>query len=508
MFHDFYLRGKELNEQDGIPSHLMVAEYKFHVELGYDLSGNFVANLDAVEPYVSTIPPERVRTSGIYAFLFNDYVAEGKSGEVKPLIKSRNLLSYIKKHKEFVSPEEEVFHKWLDSGCLVRYNCKVPKAKVGLFDLFVDGERVVDKYDDTIVKHTSEKVATTIGDGLWGCGNLMDNISKVSGGNSLGSYNQSQYVNNRPRCRFTVEENVHIARGWDEMFDRSVYLYEDSSSHRIGGLHINPQDAVDAPYADNADEIISKYVNAEVAHRTELKDSILLFFGIVQGRFEHELVIRENAAKIFENIAKFRSECGEFTPRLKHIIVKHYPAPEGQSGKVEWLNKTPTLYQSIWLGLPISDADIAPIANGLGGYKHFKNPFAFVQTFSGALGLAKCYLTRKGISMDNYMYIAGQIMGLLHRQQSAIHFAYKVGGENVIWDLVKNLERPDQMIGTAMLKMVPYQDSKYGSGPSKKVFELLQKLEDKNPKDIHPMDRNMCFFLGFSSTYNNAKVEE
>jgi hypothetical protein len=106
--------------------------------------------------------------------------------------------------------------------------------------------------------------------------------------------------------------------------------------------------------------------------------------------------------------------------------------------------------------------------------------------------------------MDNYMYIAGQIMGLLHRQQSAIHFAHNVGGENVIWDLVKNLDRPDQMIGTALTKIVPYQDAKYGGGgPNMKVQELLLKIQNKTPKDIHPMDRNMCFFLGFASTYNN-----
>lgn len=505
MFHDFYLRGKELCEQDGVAPHLLMTKYSARLELGYDLSGSVVANLDSTEQFEATLPLGRVRTSGVFSYLFCEYVEPGDDGDVKPAIPAKYRDAYIKKHQELVPESDELFHEWLSGGCVVRYNGQI---KGGRFDLLISGERAVEKYDDIVQEDVAKDVATTSGSGLWGYGALVDNASKVSGGNSLVSYNSSMYENNRPKCNLTIEENAYISRGWNEMYSKSVRLYKDSVEHRVGGLHIVPQDAVDAPYSDNADEIISKYVNAEVAIRSELKNSILLFFGVVKGRFEHELVVREDASKIFENIARFRSECGEFTSRLKHIIVKHYPAPEGQNGKVEWLNKTPTLYQSIWLGLPISDSDIAPVANGLGGYKHFKNPFAFVQTFSGALGLAKCYLTRKGISMDNYMYIAGQIMGLLHRQQSAIHFTYKVGGENVIWDLVKNLERPDQMLGTAMMKMVPYQDSKYESGPNKKVFELLQRLEDKNPKDIHPMDRNMCFFLGFSSTYNTAKVEE
>ena len=501
MFHELYLRGKELCEQENTPPHFMTAEYRLRLELGYDLSGNLIANLDSVEPFITTAPLERVRTSGAYALLFNDFAVEGKEGDVKPVLKTRNLSKYIEKIKGIVPENDELLHEWLNTGCVVRYNSKI---KSGMFALVIDGERAVEKYSNLVLKYVEDTVAKFSGLGLWNDGRLVDNASRVSGGNSLVSYNSTMFENNRPKCNLTMEENAYISRGWNEMCKTQKFLYQNNVKHFVGGIKISPTDAVEAPYVTNADEIIAKYVSMEPTNRTILKNSMLIFFGIVKGRFEHELIVRENAAEIFKNIAKFRSECSPYTSKLNKIIVKHYPAPEGKDAKVEWFNKTPTLYQSIWLDKPISESDIAPISSGLTGYKHFNNPFSFISTFSGALGLAKCYLTRKGISMDNYMYIAGQIMGLLHRQQSAIHFAHNVGGENVIWDLVKNLDRPDQMIGTALTKIIPYQDAKYGGGPNMKVQELLLKIQNKTPKDIHPMDRNMCFFLGFASTYNNS----
>lgn len=506
MLREFYELGKSLCEEEGTELHQVNGKFSIKLELGYDINGALKATLNKTEEFENTLPLERVRTSNVYAYLFCDFAESGREGEVKSPIPQKYLAEYIKKHKEVVPKEDELFHAWLNCGCSVLYCDNIECSR---FDLIIDGERAVDKYD-CIVRDNIKNVANEFGMGLWEEGPLVDNASKVSDGNSLISYNSYIFKNNRPSLKMTLGENKFIMRGWQEMKKGRKLLYEEngtkvyvgSISKIQGGEEPSIVDVVTiAPYSKNADEIMQKYKRAKTTQNTELDDAFLMFFGVTKGRFEYRPIIQENAASLFENIEKFRKDCGDFADGLESIVVKHYPTADGKKAKQEYLKKTTTLFQSIWTNKPILSSDIAPIVSGLSGFKHFKNPYLFFKTFSGALALSKCYLKRKGVTMDNYMYIAGQIMAHLHNRQNAIHYKYKVGGADVIWGLTKGLERPDRMIGLALEKIRPYWTEKYG-GPDQKVMELLSKIEQYSPKDVCPMNKTMCFHLGFASVFN------
>lgn len=502
MLKELFESGKSLCEKEKIPPHLVKCEFSMKLELGYDLDGNIVATLEETEPVLNTSPLEKVRSSDIYAFLFNEYPEPGSVGETKPVIKSRFLAPYIEKHKALVPESDELFHAWLDSGCLARYNCA---PKKGMFDLIIDGSRAVDQYDSIVLQNVYEQIATSTGPGLWSDGRLVEKASKVSGGNSLISYNSDMYLNNRPRCVLTLEENSYIKRGWDEMFKNAKFLGMSGGDRRYaGGIGIDPKDAFSASFEDNSNEILERYRNAEVSTNTKLGDVSIIFFKVPKGRFEHELLVKEDASDLFKNIEKFRTDCGVYSESLNRIVVTHYPSGDSGKQKVEYLEKTPTLLQSIFLNRPISESDIAPIGTGLLGYKHIKDPYLFIQIFKGALGLANCYITRKGIKMENYMYKVGKIMAILHKKQNWVHRNHKVGGENVIWDLVKNLDRPEQMLGTALEKMKSYWDADK-MGPDPYVFKLISELPEEGSKSLHLVDKKMCFFLGFAEglNYNN-----
>jgi len=506
MLKELFDSGKALCEKENIPVHLVKCEFSMKLELGYDLDGNIVATLEETEPGLNTTPLEKVRTSDAYAFLFNEYPEPGSVGETKSVIKSRLLASYIEKHKALIPESDELFHAWLDSGCLARYNCKPRK---GMFELVIDGTRAVDQYDSIVLQNVHEQVATKTGHGLWSDGRLVDKASKVRAGsesNSLISYNSNMYLNNRPRCVLTLEENSYIKRGWDEMFKNVKFLGKSGKDSRYaGGIGIDPKDAFSASFEDNSNEILEKYRNAEVASNTKLGNVSIIFFKVPRGRFEHELMVQEDASDLFKNIAKFRSDCGDYSEALSRIVVTHYPSGDSGKQKVEYLEKTPTLLQSIFLNRPITESDISPVGAGLLGYRHIKDPYLFVQIFKGALGLARCYILRKGIKMENYMYKVGKIMAILHKKQNWVHRKHKVGGENVIWDLVKNLDRPEQMLGTALEKMKSYWDADK-TGPDLYVFKLISELPDDGSKSLHLVDKKMCFFLGFAEglNYNNS----
>jgi len=99
---------------------------------------------------------------------------------------------------------------------------------------------------------------------------------------------------------------------------------------------------------------------------------------------------------------------------------------------------------------------------------------------------------------ENYMYVVGQIMAKLNRKQKE-----KEPGRNVIYDLLSNMDKPEQMIGTALRKMIPYwtsdNESKSKDVPED-VIALLQKLDTLPKFDLSLTDKNLCFFLGYANS--------
>jgi len=297
------------------------------------------------------------------------------------------------------------------------------------------------------------------------------------------------YENNRPKLQITAKEDAYIRSGWNLSVGHKL-----SGDRIIGSIRARAEDIFEATRTTcgNAHEIMKRYKENRTPESASAENCIIFISKPAQGRLENKNVIYENVETLFRNIAKFHEDCGfDGKKFLDQICVS-------TGSKDEYLDLTDSLLISIWQNQPIVTSDILQIVLGLKSYKRVDEKSFRKFLTGGVLNLATCYLKRRNVMQENYMYVVGQIMAKLNRKQKE-----KEPGRNVIYDLLSNMDKPEQMIGTALRKMIPYwtsdNESKSKDVPED-VIALLQKLDTLPKFDLSLTDKNLCFFLGYANS--------